>query len=263
MELPSSDFHPILGQAVGVYRERPAPTPLAAHFSRTWFHAMPSGAVRQSAIVPDGCADLIWSSGSLRIAGPDRAAKIEQLPPGATVVGLRFQPGALATWLRIPASDLVGARLRLEDFWGGEARHVAGWVSEGRSAAEVALRLETAMARSAVAVKLGDGWPAAIFRLVEAHRPADGQLIDRLARETGWSERTLRRRCHEAFGYGAKTLERILRFQRFIRLARGAAESGLAGIAFEAGYADQAHLTRETRQLAGFTPSSMVAQLQF
>jgi hypothetical protein len=129
------------------------------------------------------------------------------------VVGLRFQPGALAVWLRVPASELVGARLRLEDFWGAEARRFSDWVSEGRSAAEVALRLETAMALGA---KQDDGWPAEIFRLVETHQPGDGQLIDQLTGETGWSERTLRRRCHEAFGYGAKTLERILRFQRFI-----------------------------------------------
>ena len=100
-----------------------------------------------------------------------------------------------------------------------------------------------------------------IFRLVETHDPLDGQLVDRLTDHTGMSERTLRRRCHELFGYGPKTLERILRFQRFMGLARGAVLQTLAGIAAEAGYADQAHLARETRELAGFTPSAVVAQL--
>jgi AraC-like DNA-binding protein len=263
MEIPLATDHPILGQAVGVYRERPAPGLLARHFSRTWFHALPSGAVRQSAIVPDGCSDLIWSHGSLRIAGPDRTAKIEQLPPGATVVGLRFQPGALAAWLRVPASELVGERVRLEHFWGAEARRIGDWVSEGRSPAEVAARLETAMARRAAGMKDNDGWAGAIFRLVERHTPFDGQLVERLVGETGMAERTLRRRCHEVFGFGPKTLDRILRFQRFLQLARDAGPTGLAGIAFEAGYADQAHLTRETRELAGFTPASVVAQLTF
>src|SRR5262245_44041523 len=136
MELPIANDHPILGQAVGVYRERPAPGSLARHFSRTWFHALPSGAVRQSAIVPDGCSDLIWSNGSLRIAGPDRTAKIEQLPPGATVIGLRFQPGALAAWLRVPASELVGGRGRAGHFWGAGARRSGGWGGGGRAAHE-------------------------------------------------------------------------------------------------------------------------------
>ena len=110
MELPSSDVHPILGQAVGVYRERPTPAPLAAHFSRTWFYALPSGAMRRSAIVPDGCADLVWSAGSLRIAGPDRTAKIEELPPGATVVGLRFRYSRTRTYapFRVSKSTIFG-----------------------------------------------------------------------------------------------------------------------------------------------------------
>jgi AraC-like DNA-binding protein len=34
---------------------------------------------------------------------------------------------------------------------------------------------------------------------------------------------------------------------------------GLAALAFAAGYADQAHLTRECRRLAGRTPAELVA----
>lgn len=252
---------PVLGQAVGVYHERATPAPLERHFARIWFHALPSGAVRRSAIVPDGCADLIWANGSLRIAGPDRTAKIEQLAPGQTVIGLRFQPGALAAWLRLPASELVGVRVRLEEFWGAEARRIGDWVSEGRTPQDVAERLELAMTERACHIETEDALARAIFGLIDAHDTLAGQLIDTLTVQTGLSERTLRRRCHEAFGYGPKTLERILRFQRFMRLARRANSAGLAAIAFEAGYADQAHLTRETRELAGFTPSSVVAQL--
>ena len=82
-------------------------------------------------------------------------------------------------------------------------------------------------------------------------------LRDRL----GASERTIRRLCLDAFGYGPKTLERILRLQRFLRLVRSSGPVGLASLAFEAGYADQAHLTRETGELAGLTPRTIVAQL--
>ena len=71
------------------------------------------------------------------------------------------------------------------------------------------------------------------------------------------SERQLRRRFADAVGYGPKTLARVLRFQRFLALAgRG---DDLAGLAFEAGYADQAHLTRECRRLSGRTPAELVA----
>jgi transcriptional regulator GlxA family with amidase domain len=70
------------------------------------------------------------------------------------------------------------------------------------------------------------------------------------------SERELQRRFIEHVGYGPKTLHRVLRFQRFLRQA-ASAQVDLAGAAALAGYADQAHLGRETRRLAGLTPRQL------
>jgi AraC-like DNA-binding protein len=85
--------------------------------------------------------------------------------------------------------------------------------------------------------------------------------IPALARRLGLSERTLRRRCETAFGYGPKTLARILRFQRFLRLLRHSDKPRLAALAAASGFADQAHLTREVRDLSGLTPGGFVDQL--
>ena len=74
--------------------------------------------------------------------------------------------------------------------------------------------------------------------------------------DLGLSERQLRRRFADAVGYGPKTLARVLRFQRFLELARGGDD--LARLAFAAGYADQAHLTRECGRLAGRTPPAQL-----
>jgi transcriptional regulator GlxA family with amidase domain len=83
--------------------------------------------------------------------------------------------------------------------------------------------------------------------------------LKRLAAMLGITERQLRRRFATAVGYGPKTMQRILRFQRFLTLASRAAAPDLAGLAYEAGYADQAHLTRESGRLAGRTPAELVA----
>ena len=91
--------------------------------------------------------------------------------------------------------------------------------------------------------------------------PRTEGIVRALTGEVGWSERTLRRRCREAFGYGPKTLERILRFQGFLRLlSRGRAP--LSALALDAGYADQAHLTREVRRLSGQSPRALISQLR-
>ncbi|MDX6340031.1 MAG: hypothetical protein QOH87_169, partial [Trebonia sp.] len=79
-----------------------------------------------------------------------------------------------------------------------------------------------------------------------------------VAGRVGLSERQFRRRSHAAIGYGPKTLQRILRFQRFVQLLDAAAEPpDLASLAALTGYADQPHLTRECAALSGRTPAAL------
>ncbi|RSD14922.1 helix-turn-helix domain-containing protein [Amycolatopsis eburnea] len=66
------------------------------------------------------------------------------------------------------------------------------------------------------------------------------------------SERRLRRRFVQAVGYGPATYLRVSRFQRAVALAPHA--PNLASLAASAGYADQAHLSRDCRALTGLTP---------
>lgn len=65
-------------------------------------------------------------------------------------------------------------------------------------------------------------------------------------------ERRLRRRFVQAVGYGPATYLRVSRFQRAVALAPHLPT--LAGLAAAAGYADQAHLSRDCRALTGLTP---------
>ncbi|MET8850660.1 helix-turn-helix domain-containing protein [Amycolatopsis sp. NPDC004625] len=65
-------------------------------------------------------------------------------------------------------------------------------------------------------------------------------------------ERRLRRRFVQAVGYGPATYLRVSRFQRAVTLAPRT--PGLAALAAAAGYADQAHLSRDCRALTGRTP---------
>ncbi len=79
------------------------------------------------------------------------------------------------------------------------------------------------------------------------------QAADRL----GFSERQLRRRAHAAFGYGPKTLQRILRFQRALDLAHRGIP--YADVAARLGYTDQAHLSHDVRALAGVPLTTLTA----
>lgn len=252
----------VLSPATGAYQDYLPAASLCDHFSATWFNALPAFATAV-AVVPDGFMDLQWIDGELRVAGPDREVMCERLRPGAVVIGFRFRPGAASLWLGVPASEIVGERVPLDSFWGGEARSLAEWAGMARSTAGIARRLEIALAERARRIPAPDPTATYARRLIDDAAPTFAKdIVRHLCSELGMSERTLRRRCHEAFGYGPKTLQRVLRFQRFLRhVGEGAAGGGsIAGLASELGYSDQAHLTREARRLASMTPAGICHQ---
>jgi AraC-like DNA-binding protein len=76
-----------------------------------------------------------------------------------------------------------------------------------------------------------------------------------IAQKIGWSRKHLARRFADEVGLGPKTVSRIVRLNRAIAAARTGGD-GWAGIAADCGYADQAHLVREFRELAGASPTA-------
>jgi AraC-like DNA-binding protein len=83
-------------------------------------------------------------------------------------------------------------------------------------------------------------------------RGGDTRVRD-LAAALDWSRKHLNERFHQMVGVGPKTVARMARFNHAIQMSN-AGDSGWADIAFAAGYADQAHMTREFREFAGTTP---------
>ena len=78
-----------------------------------------------------------------------------------------------------------------------------------------------------------------------------------LAAELGCSRKHLTMRFHEQFGMPPKLFARILRFDHAVRHLRADRVTSWADLACTCGYADQAHLAREFRELAGCSPTSL------
>lgn len=217
----------------GRYRERAARVPAVT----LWTRGHGAGEYR---VLPDGCMDLIWHEGRLLVAGPDTVAHVADERSGGSYAGLRFAAGTGPLLLGVPAAELRDRRVPLEALWSGAAvRRLAEGV-----AGDPAAGLEAWAVARARATGPADPFPAGLARALSAGSP-----VAAVAARCGLGERQLRRRCEAAFGYGPKTLARILRLQRALALAR----RGLpfAGVAVTAGYADQPHLAREVRSLAG------------
>ncbi|WP_030602770.1 helix-turn-helix transcriptional regulator [Streptomyces fulvoviolaceus] len=189
-------------------------------------------------VLPDGCMDLLWNEGRLVVAGPDTRAYVTEGAP-STWVGVRFYPGTAPAFLGVPAHELRDRRVELAELWSAsEVRRLQGRIA---AASDVAGALEE------IALERATPPDPVLLRLVaalDAGRPVAGT-----ADELGLGARQLHRRSLAAFGYGPKTLARILRLQRALALAR--AEVPFAETAARAGFADQAHLARDVKELAG------------
>ncbi len=229
------------------YREWAPPAGLQSAVSCLWTSVVPT---EQTPVLPDGCTDLIWQRGAgAFVAGPDTGPAPTALSAGALLVGVRFRPGAGGPALGLPLTELLDQRVDLADIRPRLARRLPGELSPGR-----ALGRLIGMTARLTSEGPPDVLVSRAARLLAVSRERTGEL----AWDLGVSERQFRRRCLHAVGYGPKTLHRVLRFRRFLsRVNAGDGNPDLSRIAFEAGYADQAHLTRESVRLAGLPPAAL------
>jgi AraC-like DNA-binding protein len=199
-------------------------------------------------VLPDGSVDLMWWRERLVVAGPDTRAVLVDAEPGEEVTGLRLPPGAVAEVLGVPAAELTDTRPDLADLVGSRA------ADPGRAPADAGELLERVLAGlwqradpDRVALRLA----AAVDR-----RLAAGAPVAAVAAGLGLPLRTLHRVALRALGHAPQTLARIRRFQRALDLARAGVP--LAQVAADAGYTDQAHLTREVTRFAGLPPGRLL-----
>ena len=251
------------GEAAAIARdaaasERPVSRALRAHFSKAW-HVTTPGDNRQFrfALIPDGCAELAWADGKLCVLGPRSVAKSETELPGRTAVALRFKAGAAPSWLGVSAHDLVDNRLMLEDVDERGAYDLYEAIRDATDPETITLRMQMALSKIAAQRDAPSPCLDAVMELLHRGRLAKGRLVRALQNLTNLSERSVRRETERFFGFGPKTLERIVRLQHFLRRAMNAQDNGLAALAVSAGYSDQSHLTRETRDLTGLTPKML------
>ncbi|MFI7337563.1 helix-turn-helix domain-containing protein [Streptomyces sp. NPDC050085] len=200
-------------------------------------------------VLPDGCMDLIWSEGRLFVAGPDTLAHHTGVDRGRRFAGIRFAPGTAPAYLGVPAHELRDRRVELTDLWRGvDARRLTERID---AAVDPAAELEAAAVRIAGAAPPPDPLLAHVVAALDA-----GRSVRETAEAAGLNARALHRRSLAAFGYGPKTLARVLRLQRALALARAGVP--FAETAARAGFTDQAHLARDVRDLTGLTLTRLV-----
>lgn len=202
-------------------------------------------------VLPDACVDLLWDGTRLSIAGPDTRAQYASISPGQRVQGLRFAPAVAAHWLGVPLHVLADQRVELRDLGSPRLSALVDRMAE-REGDAMAWFAE----RILVDAPPRDRSMQAVHARLSCSQP---ESVAHLARDLGLTERTLLRRCDDAFGYGPKLLARILRLQRFLQSRHASAR--VVDAALDAGYYDAAQLAGDARRLTGLTPTQLLAQV--
>ena len=223
------------------YRERASKVPGVVIWEQ---HARRSASMGR--ILPDGCMDLIWDGSKLIVAGPDTRARWHATGPNVGYLGLRFSRGIGPGLLGVPANELRDMTADLEALW---PTRQAGVLSE-QVAAQPEAALEAWVLRG-LDGREQSGLGTVVFELAARCAP-----VEAMADNLGIGVRQLHRRCLALFGYGPKHLARVLRVGRTVAAVRSGLP--LAEVAVTAGFADQAHLSREVRDLVGVTPTRLL-----
>jgi AraC-like DNA-binding protein len=246
-----------------VYREYAPPADLKGFIVCTWTLEIHGGErPHRQQILPDGCSDIVWL-GEARpiVVGPMTRPALSTVTEARTITGVRFRPEAAARVLGVPANELTDRKFALDELplW---SRHLVSAASE-RLCEQHTIAGRVDAVQSLIASRRQQIAPldASVQHVISrltADRPGE---VGGLAREIGISERQLRRRFLTTAGYSPKLFQRIVRFQKLLALAKRHPMARLGDAAHAAGYADQAHMTRDVGEFAGVTPSALLGKV--
>lgn len=187
------------------------------------------------------------------------AVHIGQTPSRAGVQ-LSLTPAAARELLGLPPGEVASQVVGLDDVLGRPARELTEQLRE-----EPTWSGRFDLIEDLLLHRLGDsgagtgrpelGW--AWRRLCES----GGAIgVQELATEIGWSRRHLTDCFGSEFGLPPKVVSRVLRLERVTAYLRRQPRARLADVSVLAGYADQAHLSREFRAIVGCSPRQWMAE---
>lgn len=260
--------------AVDLQEFRPV-RPLRAHVQRFWAgrfdgrggglaqRVVPSGHVECIVHLTDHHCDLVGADGwgqspDVTLIGLHATPYEVRFSDAVEVFAVRFRPAGFRSLFGVPLGELAGAHEALEAVVGERFGEVAARV---RDEATVGGRLR--VVERFLEALVADRELTYLDHAERRIQVAGGALsVDALAAELSVGRRQLERAFRESFGMSPKRYMRVVRLNRAHALLATGRYRTLADVAYAAGYADQAHFTREFRTLVGRPPSAYLAERQ-
>jgi AraC-like DNA-binding protein len=201
---------------------------------------------------PTGTANpLAWSRSVLH--GPQSSYFCAAAKPAGAAVGVSFRPGAAGAILGAPLGEFTDRHVALDSVWGSRAGQLRQRLMEAAEPAQIFRIIEDDLiSRLRRPLQLHPAVAQALASSVPCDSlPAPVRLLQRAS---GYSPRHFIALFRAAVGLSPKHYFRIQRLSAAAATLAAARGRSLSEIAATHGYADQSHLTRDFRELAGVTP---------
>jgi AraC-like DNA-binding protein len=216
-------------------------------------------------VLPDGYVEIIFHFGSsCRICGDEgwqplpspflmgllNQPVLFNTQGRLEIIGVRCFPWTVFGLLGLPSGN-DGVRI-LEHPIAGLQPALKAWMEARRiNEALAAIERFFLKARSQVAID------NTLLKAGVAMREANGTMpVSEVAAASHATVRTLERKFKHSSGHTVKDVSGLMRFEQVRNHLWLYPDSNLAGLAYELGYTDQAHLSREFKRYSGTTPAA-------
>lgn len=220
-----------------------SPSPdLARHVEHYWVVSWNYREPYRQLIVPYPNVHLTFQDGGAIMHGVSSGHQVKLLEGAGGVFGVAFRPGCFRPFLRDSVSTITDRSIDAVAVFGPDVPDVLDVASVEQFLRRHLPAPDPRAEEAAVIV-------AKIAKKPETTR------VEALAHDLGMSQRQLQRLFAEYVGIGAKWVIRRYRLHEVTeQLAKGASVDW-ASLAAGLGYADQAHLSRDFRQMFGEPPT--------
>ena len=251
------------------YRTLPPPARLEPFVDCIWILAAPKGHSdpEPEIVLPDGKTELVVHFGDafLKLEGGsyERQARVlmsgqltERImlkPTGEVgVVSIRFKAAGAARFFDVPYEEIVDRVVEFADFEPAFSAAIHERIARAgshdeRLAAMIAVLEERLTQESKEDIFVRQACQYIV-------RSEGEYSVQELVRLIGFSERQLERKFKKQVGITPKILSRLMRFQKFLAMAREANTLTLADAATACGYYDQSHFIRDFTKFSGMSP---------
>jgi AraC-like DNA-binding protein len=175
------------------------------------------------------------------------------------VIMVGFQPGGMHRLLRIPMYEIVNAPTDPTLILGREIEDVAEQLSDASDSEKMVEIVQLYLLKKAEGLKRMLPIEEVLIRMLNDQNLMN---VDQLAKQACVSTRQLERQLIERMGMPPKLFSRMVRFSKASIMRERKPDISWVKIAHACDYADQMHMIRDFKDLAGVTPRILQTDLE-